>query len=125
MGCKERLTEETIAAAKQLLEMDVEMLHSYPEAHCKYCGKRRRHARFDEECPALLRAALRVAQGRERARCARVCVNEYARWKNAEPDTYGIAIGAIGAASNILCAIEGIEAEADPPIHPNEVGGES
>lgn len=68
---------------------------------------------------------IRKAVDEERRRCASICVQEYARWKDVRPESYGIAIGAVGAASNILCAIEGIKAEADPPIQPNEVRGES
>ena len=49
----------------------------------------------------------------EKSRCAQICVKEYARWKDVDEDSYGIAVGAIGAASNILCAIEGIPSVSD------------
>lgn len=78
----------------------------------------------EEEFRAALAVLLAAAEvrgaEREKGRCARLCVDEFARWKDAEPDSYGIAIGAIGAASNILCAIEGTPCVSDVPIHENE-----
>jgi hypothetical protein len=122
MERKGYLSEETIQAAKKFLDANMEMLHDFPpdEYHCRYCNQWRAHTRFDAECPALLRVAILEVERRETSRCVQLCVNEYARWKDVDIDSYGIAVGAIGAASNILCAIEKIPAVADPPIHINE-----
>jgi len=56
----EQRSEAVTVVARGLLEAKMEMLHSYPpdKVHCQYCGKFRNQANFDEECPALLRAAL-------------------------------------------------------------------
>lgn len=56
----------------------------------------------------------------EQQRCVQACLNEYGRWKDAGRDSHGIAIGAIGAASNILCAIERIPSIATTPLNENE-----
>lgn len=56
----------------------------------------------------------------ERERCIQIAVNEYARWKDVDSDLYGIAVGAIGGACNIVCAIMGVTAYAEPPVYTNE-----
>lgn len=64
---KAQYNEETMSAARELLTANMEMLHRYTEGsnrdRCRHCGQWLNHAQFDEECPALLRAALQHLVG--------------------------------------------------------------
>lgn len=68
----------------------------------------------------MLETLIEKAVLAERERCVRIALAEYGRWRDAEPDTYGIACGAIGAAANIVAAIENIPCVASEPVHVNE-----
>jgi hypothetical protein len=77
-------------------------------------------AMMDGPTLKIVAAQIRAAVEEERERCAQTCLNEYGRWKGVSRNSHGIAIGAIGAASNILCAIERIPSVASEPLNENE-----
>lgn len=66
MERKERYTYGVIAEAENLLDTDTEMLHGFTEGrtNCLFCGKSRLNTEWAEECPVLLRCAIRILQAR-------------------------------------------------------------